>query len=52
MIEPFGAKKMYVLLRFARWDDVLALPPQDAKLPLLNMLSHFGRAVANAARAG
>ena len=50
MIEPFGAKKMYVLLRFARWDDVLALPPQDAKLPLLNMLSHFGRAVAHAAR--
>jgi tetratricopeptide (TPR) repeat protein len=50
MIEPFGAKKMYLLLRFARWDDVLALPPTDAKLPLLNMLSHFGRAVANAAR--
>src|SRR6185503_8727184 len=47
MIEPFGAKKMYVLLRFARWDDMLALPPPDAKLPLLNMLSHFGRAVAH-----
>ena len=23
MLEPFGAKTLYVLLRFARWDEVM-----------------------------
>ena len=50
MLEPFGAKTMYVLLRFARWDEVLALPRPDAKHALLTTLSHFGRGVAQAAR--
>ena len=50
MLEPFGAKTMYVLLRFARWDEVLALPQPDAKHALLTALSHFGRGVAQAAR--
>ena len=49
MLEPFGAKKLGVLLRFSRWTDVLALPPPDAKWPLLTLLSHFGRGVAYAA---
>jgi tetratricopeptide (TPR) repeat protein len=50
MIEPFGAKKLYVLLRFAKWDDVLALPEPDAKRTILATLSHFGRGVAHARR--
>jgi hypothetical protein len=50
MLEPFAAKKLYVLLRFARWDDVLRLPQPDAAHPILNTLSHFGRGVAHAAR--
>src|SRR5262245_50611632 len=50
MIEPFGAKKLYVLLRFARWDDVLKLPAPNPKHALLTMLSHFGRGIAHAAR--
>jgi len=50
MLEPFAAKTLYVLLRFARWDDVLKLPPPDAKFPLLTTLSHFGRGIAHAAR--
>ena len=50
MLEPFGAKTLYVLLRFARWDDVLALPQPDATHTLLTALSHFGRGVAHAAR--
>ncbi len=50
MIEPFGAKKLYVLLRFARWDDVMRLPAPDPKHALLTMLSHFGRGIAQAAR--
>jgi hypothetical protein len=50
MIEPFGAKKLYVLLRFARWDDVMKLPAPNPQHALLTMLSHFGRGVAQAAR--
>lgn len=50
MIEPFGAKKLFVLLRFARWDDVMRLPAPDPKHALLRMLWHFGRGMAQAAR--
>ena len=50
MLEPFAAKTLFVLLRFARWDDVLKLPDADAKFPLLVTLSHFGRGIAHAAR--
>jgi len=50
MIEPFGAKKLYVLLRFARWDEVMKLPAPNPQHALLTMLSHFGRGVAQAAR--
>jgi len=50
MLEPFGAKTLYVLLRFARWDDVMGLPKPDAKHALLTALWHFGRGVAQAAR--
>jgi tetratricopeptide (TPR) repeat protein len=50
MLEPFGAKTLYVLLRFARWDDVMKLPQPDAKHTLLSALWHFGRGVAQAAR--
>jgi tetratricopeptide (TPR) repeat protein len=50
MLEPFAAKTLFVLLRFARWDDVLMLPAADAKFPLLVTLSHFGRGIAHAAR--
>jgi len=49
MVEPFGAKKLYVLLRFGRWDDVLKLPSPNPKHTLLTMLSHFGRGIAHAA---
>jgi len=50
MLEPFAAKTLFVLLRFARWDDVLKLPEADAQFPLLVTLSHFGRGIAHAAR--
>jgi tetratricopeptide (TPR) repeat protein len=46
MLEPFAAKKMYVLLRFAKWNDALALPAPDAQHLLLTAVSHFGRGVA------
>jgi tetratricopeptide (TPR) repeat protein len=50
MIEPFGAKKLYVLLRFARWDDVMKLQAPDSKMAILSSLWHFGRGIAQAAR--
>jgi tetratricopeptide (TPR) repeat protein len=49
MLEPFAAKKLFVLLRFARWSDVLALPAPDPKFAILSTLYHFGRGVARAA---
>lgn len=49
MVEPFAAKKMYVLLRFAKWQDVLNLPMPDAKATVTTALFHFGRGVAHAA---
>jgi len=49
MLEPFAAKTLLVLLRFGNWGDVLALPQPDPKLPLLSLLSHLGRGMAQAA---
>ena len=49
MVEPFGAKKMFVLLRFGKWEDALQLPVPDATATVLTTLMHFGRAVAHAA---
>jgi tetratricopeptide (TPR) repeat protein len=49
MVEPFAAKKMYVLLRFAKWQDVLQLPMPDPKATVASTLFHFGRGVAHAA---
>ena len=52
MLEPVAAKKLYVLLRFAKWQDVLDLPGApglDPKRPILTLLSHFGRGMAYAA---
>jgi tetratricopeptide (TPR) repeat protein len=50
MLEPFAAKKLYVLLRFAKWDEVLALPAPEAKYQILSALHHFGRGLAYAGR--
>jgi tetratricopeptide (TPR) repeat protein len=50
MLQPFAAKTLFVLLRFARWDDVMRLPPPDPRFPLLTTLWHFGRGIAHAAR--
>jgi tetratricopeptide (TPR) repeat protein len=49
MIEPFGAKTMFVQLRFAKWNEVLALPRPPEQARLLAALYHFGRGVAHAA---
>ena len=49
MVEPFGAKKLYVLLRCAKWDEALKLPMPDARATVTTTLFHFGRGVAHAA---
>jgi tetratricopeptide (TPR) repeat protein len=48
MVEPFGAKTMLVQLRFAKWQEVLALPKPPGSAPILTALFHFGRSVAQA----
>jgi tetratricopeptide (TPR) repeat protein len=49
MVEPFAAKKLYVLLRFARWDEALKLPVPDRKATIATSLFQCGRGIAHAA---
>jgi tetratricopeptide (TPR) repeat protein len=46
MLQPFAAKPLYVWLRFAKWDNVLALLRPEPKMGILTVLWHFGRSVA------
>lgn len=50
MAEAFLPYQLFVQLRFARWDDVLAAPPAAEKLTGLPLFSHYARAVAFAAK--
>jgi tetratricopeptide (TPR) repeat protein len=49
MVEAFGAKTMFVQLRFGKWNDVLALPAPPESATLLTTMYHFGRGVAHGA---
>ena len=49
MLEPFGAKTLFVLVRFARWNDVLALPRPAEQARILTAFYHWGRGVAHGA---
>ena len=46
-VVPFA---MYALLRFEKWDDVLALPKPDPGMPTTVALWHYGRGVAFASK--
>jgi len=48
--DYFGPMQLEVLLRFGRWDDILAAPEPPAHLPLTRALRHVARAVALAVR--
>jgi tetratricopeptide (TPR) repeat protein len=50
MIEAFVPQKYYVLLRFAKWDDLLALPAPAQSLQLTTIIWHYARAAAYAAK--
>lgn len=51
MIEGFVPQQYYVLLRFSKWDDLLALPPPAAALQLTTVMWRYARGVARAAKA-
>jgi len=49
-VEAFLPMTEFVLLRFGRWDDVLALPQPDAKLKGLSFFWHYARGCAFAVK--
>ena len=51
MLESFVPQQYYVLLRFAKWDQILALPAPAPSLPLTTLIWHYARASAYAAKA-
>ncbi len=48
MVETFEVVPTQVLLRFARWQEILALPDPHARIPLTEILWHYARGVADA----
>jgi tetratricopeptide (TPR) repeat protein len=50
MLEGFLPTPTLVLVRFRRWEDVLASPRPDAKLPIATAVWHFARGMAYAAQ--
>jgi tetratricopeptide (TPR) repeat protein len=51
MLEAFVPQQYYVLLRFAKWDQILALPAPAPSLPLTTLIWHYARASAYAVKA-
>jgi len=49
MLEPFGLKTLFVQIRFAKWNDVLALPQPPEQSRFLTAFYHWGRGVAHGA---
>jgi tetratricopeptide (TPR) repeat protein len=49
MLEGFLLVPTMVLVRFQRWDDILALPEPPAERPVSRALRHFARALARLA---
>jgi tetratricopeptide (TPR) repeat protein len=48
--DGFAAMPLEVLVRFSRWDEVLAAPPPPEHLPLSRALRHAARAMAHLGR--
>ncbi|HEY0864111.1 MAG TPA: tetratricopeptide repeat protein [Lacunisphaera sp.] len=49
--DYFGPMKMEALVRFGRWDEVLAAPEPAESLPVSRAMRHAARAIAFAAKA-
>ena len=50
MLEGFLPQQDYVLLRFSKWNDLLALPAPAAAMPLAGAVHLFARGVAQAGK--
>jgi hypothetical protein len=50
MLEGFMPQQYYVLLRFAKWDELLAIGEPPEKMQLTAAIRHFARATAFAAK--
>jgi tetratricopeptide (TPR) repeat protein len=50
MIEGFVPQQYYVLLRFGKWEEILALPAPAASLQLTTAIWHYARGVAFAGK--
>jgi tetratricopeptide (TPR) repeat protein len=50
MLQPFALQEVFALLRFGRWDDVLAHPAPEAGRDLQSALYHYARGAALAAK--
>src|SRR5262245_9294052 len=50
MLEGFLPTPTLVLVRFRRWEDILAAPQPDAKLPVVTAVWRFARGMAHAAQ--
>lgn len=49
MADYFAPNPLYVMLRFNRWDEILAEPAPDSRLAYTRAIRHFARALALAA---
>jgi Flp pilus assembly protein TadD len=50
MSDYYSPNRLFLLLRFARWDDVLAEPAPDSRMILTAALRHYARALAYAGK--
>jgi tetratricopeptide (TPR) repeat protein len=50
LVDGYLAMPLEVLMRFGRWDDILAAPDFKEHFPLARALRHYARGVALAAR--
>ena len=50
MSDYYLPNRLFLLLRFARWDDVLAEPAPDSKMIMTAALRHYARALAYAGK--
>jgi tetratricopeptide (TPR) repeat protein len=51
LLDYFGPMKMEALVRFGRWDEILALPEPPENRPVSRAMRHAARAIAHAAQA-
>ncbi len=51
LMDYFGPMKMEALVRFGRWDEILALPEPPESRPVSRVMRHAARAIAHAAKA-